>query len=190
MLRLNLGGVWLTLRDYAGVVVEHRGESLCIDVAGPECPHVFYTHNHERHYSGYTGFFYAPFRGNVKIGEAIKTGPFVVTPVEAYNITKLNQGRPIHGRGDGVGYLVEVAGVVIYHMGDTDLIPSLATIKKVDIMLTPIGGDGVMTPEEAAEGVKLIRPKIAVPIHFDKEKLYVKFRDIAHPYAQIINLRW
>jgi hypothetical protein len=47
-----------------------------------------------------------------------------------------------------------------------------------------------MTPEEAAEAVKLLRPKIALPVHFVEGKLYVKFRDIAQPYTQVINLKW
>lgn len=190
MLRLNYGGVYIALRDYAGVVVEHRGEALCIDVLQPKCPHVLYTHSHVRHYGGYTGDFYATFRGNVKVGEVIRTGPFVIRPVEAYNITKFKDGEPLHRRWDGVGYVVEVAGVAIYHMGDTDLIPAITAAGRPDVLVVPIGGDGVMTPEEAAEAVKLLRPKIALPVHFVEGKLYVKFRDIAQPYTQVINLKW
>ena len=52
----------------------------------------------------------------------------------------------------------------------------------------PIGGSSVMTPEEAADAVALLRPKIAVPIHYTDKKHYVKFRDVAHPYTNIIAL--
>jgi len=190
MLRLNYNGVYIALKDYAGIMVEHRGEMLCIDVLQPTCFHIFYTHSHKRHYGDYAGDFYAPFRGNVKVGEAIKTGPFVAKPVEAYNITKLKEGKPIHGRGEGVGYVVEAAGVIIYHMGDTDLIQAITAVGRPDILVVPIGGDGVMTPEEAAEAVKLLRPKTAIPVHFGDGKLYVRFRDIAQPYTQVINLKW
>ena len=187
MLRLSYGGVYIALKDYAGVLVEHRGEALCIDVVQPTCPHIFYSH--ERHYGGYAGNFYAPFTGNVKVGETVRTGPFVVRPVEAYNITKLRDGKPIHSKGEGVGYVVEISGATIYHMGDTDLIQALTAVGRPDILLVPTGGDGVMTPEEAADAVKLLRPKIAVPIHFNEVKLYVKFRDIAQPYTQVVNLK-
>jgi glyoxylase-like metal-dependent hydrolase (beta-lactamase superfamily II) len=188
-LRLNYGGVVLSLRDYAGAVAEYRGESLCIDVLRPDCRHVFYTHGHERHYGGYAGKFYAPFRGNVIAGTAVRAGPFRVLVIDAYNITKVAGGRPVHSRGEGVGYVIEVAGVVMYHAGDTDLTPQMLEVGRHDIALLPIGGDGVMTPEEAAEAVKLLRPKIAIPVHFTEARHYVKFRDMAQPYAQIMNLK-
>jgi hypothetical protein len=188
-LRLSYGGVVLSLRDYAGAVIEYRGESVCVDVLRPECPHVLYTHAHERHYGGYAGEFYAPFRGNVAAGTAVRAGPFRVLATEAYNITKLAGGRPAHGRGEVAGYIIETAGVVIYHAGDTDLIPQMLDVGRPDIVLLPIGGDGVMTPEEAAEAVKLLRPKIAIPVHFSSARHYVKFRDMAQPYAQIVNLK-
>ncbi len=46
-----------------------------------------------------------------------------------------------------------------------------------------------MTPEEAADVVMLLRPKIAVPIHFNERRQFVKFRDIAQPYTQVILLK-
>jgi L-ascorbate metabolism protein UlaG (beta-lactamase superfamily) len=45
-----------------------------------------------------------------------------------------------------------------------------------------------MTPEEAADAVALLRPKIAVPIHYTDKKQYVKFRDVAYPYANVVAL--
>jgi L-ascorbate metabolism protein UlaG (beta-lactamase superfamily) len=52
----------------------------------------------------------------------------------------------------------------------------------------PIGGSSVMTPEVVADAVALLRPKIAVPIHYTDMKHYVKFRDVAHPYTNVIAL--
>ena len=56
------------------------------------------------------------------------------------------------------------------------------------MLLVPIGGGSVMTPEEAAGAVALLRPKVAVPIHYTDKKQYVKFRDVAHPYANVVAL--
>jgi L-ascorbate metabolism protein UlaG (beta-lactamase superfamily) len=52
----------------------------------------------------------------------------------------------------------------------------------------PIGGSSVMTPEVATDAVALLQPKIAVPIHYTDMKHYVKFRDVAHPYTNVIAL--
>jgi L-ascorbate metabolism protein UlaG (beta-lactamase superfamily) len=73
-------------------------------------------------------------------------------------------------------------------MGDTDLIKEMTEMKDVEVLLVPIGGGSVMTPEEAADAVALLRPKIAVPIHYTHKKQYVKFRDVAYPYTNVIAL--
>jgi hypothetical protein len=174
----------------AGVAIRHRGETLCIDAPSAEgCRHLFYTHSHPSHYPGGVQEFYSPFGGRlVKPGDVLEVGLFVIHVVDAYNITKLRGGKPAHPRGEGVGYVVEAGGVRIYHTGDTDLIREMASAAPIDILILPIGGETVMTPEEAADAVMLLRPKIAIPIHYSHQKQYVKFRDIAHPYTNIIAL--
>jgi len=75
------------------------------------------------------------------------------------------------------------------HTGDADLVREAAEVRDADVLPAPIGGGSVMTPEEAADAVMLLRPKIAVPIHYTDKKHYVKFRDVAHPYANVVALR-
>ncbi|WP_052883139.1 MBL fold metallo-hydrolase [Thermoproteus tenax] len=187
MHKLSFRGLTLWRADYAGVVVAAEGSTLCIDVLRPTCAHVLYTHPHPRHYGGYGGEFLAPFNGRAKPGDSLRLGPFSVRVLPAYNVTKLEGGAPIH-RG-GVGYLVEAGGASVYHPGDTDLIKEMGEAAGADIFLAPIGGDGVMTPEEAVEAVKLLRPKIAVPLHFPNAALFYKFRDMAQPYTQVVLLQ-
>ncbi len=115
-------------------------------------------------------------------------GLFKVAVTDAYNMTKLQRGRPVHAKGEGVGYVVDAGGVRLYHTGDTDLIKEMSSAGLVDILLVPIGGGSVMTPEEAAEAVMLLRPKITVPLHHAEKRQYVKFRDMAYPYTNIIAL--
>ena len=59
-----------------------------------------------------------------------------------------------------------VEGVRIYHAGDTDLIPEMDSFD-VDIALLPVSGTYVMTAEEAVEAAKMIKPKLAIPMHYD-----------------------
>ena len=62
--------------------------------------------------------------------------------------------------------------VLIYHAGDTDLIPEMKNLtgygqsKKDFIALLPIGGRFTMNVEEAAEAAKIIKPSLAIPIHY------------------------
>lgn len=178
------------LKGLAGVAVKSSGETLCVDVLNTAgCDYLLYSHSHEAHFPGGVDAFYSPFGGAVvRPGDVLELGPFKVSVVHAYNVTKTRDGRPIHPKGFGVGYVVEAGGVKIYHMGDTDLVKEVAEVKGVDVLLAPIGGGSVMTPEEAADAVMLLRPKIAVPIHYADKKSYVKFRDVAHPYTNVIAL--
>ncbi|MGC8974092.1 MAG: MBL fold metallo-hydrolase [Thermoproteus sp.] len=191
MLRLRFRGVELwRAGGLAGVAVRSGGRTLCIDALDVEgCDYLLYTHDHPAHFPGAAKEFYSPFGGNkVAPGGAVELGPFEAAAVHAYNVTKTLNGAPVHPKGYGVGYVVDAGGVRLYHMGDTDLIREAAEVKDVDVLLVPIGGGTVMTPEEAADAVMAIRPKIAVPIHYSEKKHFVKFRDVAHPYTNIIAL--
>lgn len=69
---------------------------------------------------------------------------------------------------DAVGYLA--AGV--YFTGDTDLFAGMAAIAPVDVALLPVAGwgprlpAGHLDPAGAAEALTLLRPRIAIPIHW------------------------
>ncbi len=91
-----------------------------------------------------------------------------VDTIPAYNINKFREpGKPFHPRQDGrVGIIATIGGRRIYHAGDTDNIPEMAGLKNIDIALLPVSGTYVMTPEEAAEAAKIIKPKVAIPMHY------------------------
>lgn len=74
---------------------------------------------------------------------------------------------PIYAGHPG-GFLISVKnGPRIYHTGDTDLFGDMALLKgQVDIMLVCMGDKFTMGPVRAAQSVEMIRPKMAVPMHF------------------------
>jgi len=86
----------------------------------------------------------------------------------AYNVNKFKSDKtPFHNKGseDFLGYLIKIDEVSIYHTGDTDLIPEMNGLS-VDVMFIPVSGTYVMTPDEAAESVRRIKPKLAIPMHY------------------------
>jgi len=93
-----------------------------------------------------------------------------IETVPAYNVNKFKSpGKPFHPKSDGkVGYILTIKGKRIYHAGDTDLIEEMKELGKIDIALLPVSGTYVMTADEAAKSVELIKPKIAIPMHFNK----------------------
>jgi L-ascorbate metabolism protein UlaG (beta-lactamase superfamily) len=91
-----------------------------------------------------------------------------IRAVPAYNLDKINPDtrKPFHPKEDNkVGFVIQMGDVVIYHTGDTDLIPEMADIQP-DIALVPVSGTYVMTAKEASQAISKIKPKIAIPMHY------------------------
>jgi L-ascorbate metabolism protein UlaG (beta-lactamase superfamily) len=61
------------------------------------------------------------------------------------------------------------SGKVVYHAGDTCVFGDMALIGamyKPEVALLPIGGFFTMDPKQAGRAVSLVRPKIAIPMHY------------------------
>jgi L-ascorbate metabolism protein UlaG (beta-lactamase superfamily) len=102
----------------------------------------------------------------LKPGEGAIIGDIAVTAVEAYNFKRFKSpGNPWHPRGFGVGYLITAEGKTIYHAGDTDFIPEMKQLGKVDVALLPTGDTYTMDNADAAEASLAIGPKIVIPMH-------------------------
>ncbi|MCS7145605.1 MAG: MBL fold metallo-hydrolase [Nitrososphaerota archaeon] len=88
--------------------------------------------------------------------------------VPAFNVNKFRSpGVVFHPREyGGVGFVVEVAGVRIYHPGDTDVIPEMRQLGRIDLAFLPVSGVYVMTAAEAVEAANIIAPEVAVPMHY------------------------
>lgn len=103
----------------------------------------------------------------VKPGESLNVKNARVETIPAYNVNKFRApGVVYHPKEqEGVGYILEVGGLRIYHAGDTDFIPEMESLK-VDVALVPVSGTFVMTAEEAANAVNTFKPRVAIPMHF------------------------
>lgn len=107
----------------------------------------------------------AKLSGDVRIvapGDRLNLGPLSIEAVAAYNTDK-----KFHPRAKNwLGFVVTLDGTRIYHAGDTDLIPEMDAIA-CDVALLPVSGTYVMTAEEAVEAARRIKPKVAIPMHYD-----------------------
>lgn len=98
----------------------------------------------------------------------IKLNDFKIRTIEAYN-----NNKKFHPKSEGwVGYIIQIGNVVIYHAGDTDLIKEMEKLtgysKKGNtfIALLPVGGTYTMNAEEAAKAASIIKPTMAIPMHY------------------------
>jgi len=104
----------------------------------------------------------------VKPGESLVVHGIPIETVPAYNVNKYRSpGVPFHPKESGhVGFIITVGGKRIYHAGDTDAIPEMDDIE-ADIALLPVGGTYTMTADEAAEAANRIKPRVAIPMHYN-----------------------
>lgn len=76
-------------------------------------------------------------------------------------------------------------GTTVYHAGDTCVFGDMALFGRlypIDLVLLPIGGVFTMDAYQAAEAVKLLNPKAAVPVH------YASFPIVAQEAGEFVKL--
>jgi L-ascorbate metabolism protein UlaG (beta-lactamase superfamily) len=102
----------------------------------------------------------------VGVGERV-----TVAGLEVQAVRAVHDGRRWPGgrRADALGYVV---GGRVYFAGDTDLYPDMSQLAPLDVALLPVWGwgptigAGHLDPEEAARALALLRPRVAIPIHW------------------------
>ncbi len=71
--------------------------------------------------------------------------------------------------GNPCGFLLTIEGKNIYHACDTGLFYDMKLIGEegIELAILPIGDNYTMGPKDALRAVKLIEPKVVVPIHYN-----------------------
>ena len=114
----------------------------------------------------------------VRPGENKDIAGLSVEAVHAYNNIK-----PFHPkRAEWVGYVLTVDDKRIYIAGDTGLTKESREVK-CDIAMVPIGGTYTMDAKKAAELINVIKPEVAIPIHYGS--VVGKPSDAAH-FADLV----
>ncbi len=78
---------------------------------------------------------------------------------------------PLTPRSASLGYVAD-GSTSVYFAGDTDLFAGMAELGPMDVAVLPVSGWGPRLPAghldatRAAQALRLLRPKIAVPVHW------------------------
>ena len=177
----------VTWFGHASFRVESEGKILYFDpwkipLEKQKADVIFITHKHYDHFSkedivkvhdADKTLVLAPEDCKEKLGEmrvrSAEIGEFIewiwinMSIIPAYNL-----GRSYHKMSDKwVGYVVELHKTAkIYYAGDTDAIPEMEDLGEIDVAFLPIGGKYTMDVGGAVEAVRLIKPKIVIPMHY------------------------
>jgi L-ascorbate metabolism protein UlaG (beta-lactamase superfamily) len=108
-------------------------------------------------------------------GETLTDGDLRITGVRAEHSGHRLGPRLTHGPAtQSLGHLVEGGGATVYVAGDTGLYDGMRVLadRDVDVAVLPVWGwgpnlgPGHLDPVTAADATALIRPKVAVPVHW------------------------
>lgn len=100
-------------------------------------------------------------------GAAATVQGFKVEAVPAYNIVhKRDNGEPFHPKGRGNGYVVNFDKTRVYIAGDTENIPEMKQLKRIDVAFLPMNLPYTMTPDMAADAARMFTPRILYPYHY------------------------
>lgn len=147
----------------------------------PDADYIFITHGHPDHYdltaldkikkdgtvliTTQTVKDLGTYSGTMQVlnnGDSLKIGDVWVKAVPAYNIVNTQY----HSKGVGNGYVFTFGGKKIYVAGDTEHIPEMRMMGKIDIAFLPMNIPYTMTPLEASNAALNINPDILYIYHY------------------------
>ena len=115
----------------------------------------------------------AKFKIPVKIELIEPHGEINLGEVKISALPAYNKDKHFHAQNElWVGYVIKMNDAIIYHAGDTDVIPEMQKLTgykqqgKEFVALLPVGGRFTMSAEEAAEAAEIIKPTLAIPMHW------------------------
>lgn len=124
-------------------------------------------------------------------GETMSWHKWKITAVPMYNIHHLMpSGEPYHPKGRGNGYVLNYGGKNFYFAGDTEGTPEMRALRDIDVAFIPMNLPYTMTPDEAADAVKRLKPKIAIPYHYRGQDIQRFADDLKDTGIEVRLLDW
>lgn len=142
--------------DHVGDTVEIAKRSGAKVIAPVELAEFLAEQGIDSHGMNIGGSYHFSF-GRVKFVQAFHSSSTVI------------DGKPVY-LGPACGVIITADNRTIYHLGDTALFSDLKLIGQlddIDLALIPIGSNFTMGPEDAILAAQMIKPKKAMPIHYN-----------------------
>ena len=150
----------------AVIITDPYDESLGYSLSTPRANILTISHHHPGH------SYAAGVRGDPFIVDG--PGEYEVQDVLITGISTFHDPERGKERGKNTVYLIEVDGIEVCHLGDLGHVPSAEQVEemgRVDVLLVPVGGVSTIDAALAAETVRLLEPKLVIPMHFQTQAL-------------------
>ncbi len=191
IIKTALGDIKITFIGHGTLMFDFGGKVIHLDPVGqyadysklPKADIILITHEHSDHLDitaietirKDTTILIMTEACSAKIGGGIvlKNGDrksvdgLEIDAVPAYNIVHMrSEGVPFHKKGSGNGYIIKYSDKKVYIAGDTENIPEMKNLEKIDIAFLPMNLPYTMTPEMVVDAAKAFKPKILYPYHY------------------------
>lgn len=187
-----LGQLTVTPLNHASVILKINGKVIHIDPYEkttnydelPKADLILITHEHSDHFDKKaldkitdshthiitTATVASAGLANASIlrnGEATIWNNIEIKAVPAYNLLhKRPDGKFYHEKGIGNGYILTFKTFRLYIAGDTENIPEMGKLGKIDVAFLPKNLPYTMTDEQFIEAAKTIHPRVLYPYHY------------------------
>ena len=191
VVKTSAGDLEITFIGHGSLMLKFGGKVIHIDPFSkladyakmPKADLVFITHEHQDHFDQaallnvttaktmlvLTEKCAEKVPGGIVMrnGDVRKVGGIKVEAVPAYNLVhKRDNGQPYHPTGVGNGYVLTCGDKRLYIAGDTESVPEMSRLKRIDIAFLPMNLPYTMTPEMVADAARSFRPKVLYPYHY------------------------
>ena len=122
------------------------------------------SHGHEGHSNA------AGVGGEPKV--ISRPGEYEVRGVFIIGLPTFHDAEEGRTRGRNTCYVMEIDDIRVCHLGDIGHVPSsryVQEISGVDVLFAPAGGVSTIDAKAMAETVRLVNPKIVIPMHYRTE---------------------
>jgi L-ascorbate metabolism protein UlaG (beta-lactamase superfamily) len=157
----------------ATVLTDPYDESIGYTLGEPKANIVTSSHLHPGH--GFTSGIGGEPRIVHGPGEYEIAGIFITGIGTFHDSTKGSE------RGKNTVYLIEMDDMRLCHLGDLGhplTAEQAEDINGVDVMLVPVGGLSTIDAATAVETVRLLQPRIVIPMHFQTEVLHIQLAPV------------
>ncbi len=189
-------GISITFLGHAGFLLSDGTHTVAIDpflTGNPvatmkpdevEVQSIVLTHGHADHLGDtvaiakandatvFGAFEIIEYMGEQEIkGEPGNPGGKITADFGWVAFTQAFHSSSYNGRYMGMpcGAVVHMGGVTVYHLGDTGIFGDMKLLGEIyqpDIALVPTGDRFTMGPELATRAMEMIKPKVAIPMHY------------------------
>ena len=115
-------------------------------------------------------------------------GEYEIASVFIQGIGTFHDNERGKRRGKNTVYLIEMDEVITCHLGDLGHVLSseqVEEISRAEVLLVPVGGLSTIAAAAAAELVRLLQPRIVIPMHFKTEVVPFKLEPVENFLKEI-----